>query len=41
MSADRAKTLKEAFRLCDVDPLSGAGLERYYVDLVPMRKNSQ
>ena len=34
----RAKTLKEAFRLCDVDPLSGAGLERYYVDLSPVRK---
>ena len=34
----RAKTLKEAFRLCDVDPLLGAGLERYYVDLAPVRK---
>ncbi|PZO47878.1 MAG: hypothetical protein DCF15_18485 [Phormidesmis priestleyi] len=34
----RAKTLKEAFRLCDVDPLLGAGLERYYVDLSPVRK---
>jgi energy-coupling factor transporter ATP-binding protein EcfA2 len=38
MSNFRAKTLKEAFRLCDVDPLSGAGLERYYVDLAPVRK---
>ena len=38
MSDYRAKTLKEAFRLCDVDPLSGAGLERYYVDLVSVRK---
>lgn len=34
----RAKTLKEAFRLCDVNPLSGQGLERYYVDLAPVRK---
>ena len=34
----RAKTLKEGFRLCDVNPLSGAGLERYYVDLTPVRK---
>ncbi len=34
----RAKTLKEAFRLCDVDPLLGAGLERYYVDLSLVRK---
>jgi energy-coupling factor transporter ATP-binding protein EcfA2 len=38
MSNFRAKTLKEAFRLCDVDPLSGEGLERYYVDLSPVRK---
>ena len=38
MSDYRAKTLKEAFRLCDVDPLSGAGIERYYVDLVSVRK---
>ncbi|MGF1568695.1 MAG: ATP-binding protein [Nodosilinea sp.] len=34
----RAKTLKAAFRLCDVNPLSGQGLERYYVDLAPVRK---
>ncbi|MBE9141048.1 ATP-binding protein [Nodosilinea sp. LEGE 07088] len=38
MSDYRAKTLKEAFRLCDVNPLSGPGLERYYVDLAPVRK---
>jgi hypothetical protein len=38
MSDYRAKTLKEAFHLCDVNPLSGAGLERYYVDLAPIRK---
>ncbi len=34
----RAKTLRDAFRLCDVDPLLGTGLERYYVDLSPVRK---
>lgn len=34
----RAKTLKQAFRLCDVNPLTGQGLERYYVDLAPVRK---
>jgi ABC-type proline/glycine betaine transport system ATPase subunit len=34
----RAKTLRDAFRLCDVDPLVGAGLERYYVDLSAVRK---
>jgi energy-coupling factor transporter ATP-binding protein EcfA2 len=34
----RAKTLKEAFRVCDVNPLSGEGLNRYYVDLAPIRK---
>lgn len=38
MNDYRAKTLKEAFRLCDIDPLSGAGLERYYVDLSSVRK---
>lgn len=34
----RAKTLKQAFRLCDVNPLTGPGLDRYYVDLAPVRK---
>jgi energy-coupling factor transporter ATP-binding protein EcfA2 len=38
MTDYRAKTLKEAFRLCDVEPLVGAGLERYYVDLSVVRK---
>jgi energy-coupling factor transporter ATP-binding protein EcfA2 len=38
MNDYRAKTLKEAFRLCDIDPLSGAGLERYYVDLSSVRR---
>ncbi len=34
----RATTLKTAFRLCSVEPLSGEDLERYYVDLSPVRK---
>jgi energy-coupling factor transporter ATP-binding protein EcfA2 len=38
MNDYRAKTLKEAFQLCDLDPLSGLGLERYYVELAAVRK---
>jgi hypothetical protein len=38
MTDFRAKTLKEAYRICDVSPLTGEGLERYYVDLAPVRK---
>jgi energy-coupling factor transporter ATP-binding protein EcfA2 len=38
MTDYRARTLKEAFRVCDIDPLSGEGLERYYVDLADVRK---
>jgi hypothetical protein len=38
MTDYRARTLKEAFRLCDIDPLSGEGLERYYVNLADVRK---
>lgn len=34
----RAKNLKDAFRICSVEPLSGEGLERYYVDLSAVRK---
>jgi energy-coupling factor transporter ATP-binding protein EcfA2 len=34
----RAKNLKDAFRVCKVEPLSGEDLERYYVDLAPVRK---
>jgi energy-coupling factor transporter ATP-binding protein EcfA2 len=34
----RATTLKNAFRICSVEPLSGENLERYYVDLAPVRK---
>jgi energy-coupling factor transporter ATP-binding protein EcfA2 len=38
MTDYRAKTLRDAFRVCDVDPLSGEGLTRYYVDLTAVRK---
>ena len=38
MNDYRAKTLKDAFRFCDVNPLSEDGLARYYVDLTPARK---
>jgi predicted ATP-dependent serine protease len=34
----RAKTLRDAFRICDVQPLSDEGLERYYVDLSQVRR---
>jgi energy-coupling factor transporter ATP-binding protein EcfA2 len=34
---ERAKTLKEAFRACDLGPLMGENLGRYYVDLYKVR----
>ncbi|MBW4570047.1 MAG: AAA family ATPase [Tolypothrix carrinoi HA7290-LM1] len=34
---NRATTLKAAFRACDVGPLVGADIERYYVDLSNVR----
>jgi len=33
----RAKTLKEAFQLCDAGPLEAEALERYYVELSSVR----
>jgi len=33
----RATNLREAYRLCDVQPLSGENLKRYYVDLAEVR----
>lgn len=33
LPANRAKTLKEAYRACDVKPLTGESIARYYVDL--------
>ena len=38
MTDYRAKTLKDAFRRCDLNPLAGEGLKRYYVDLSAVRK---
>lgn len=35
---ERASTLKAAYRICNVEPLSGEDLERYYVDLSAVRK---
>lgn len=37
LPANRATTLKEAFRACDVGPLVGRGVERYYVNLSEVR----
>ncbi|MBW4448249.1 MAG: AAA family ATPase [Spirirestis rafaelensis WJT71-NPBG6] len=34
---NRATTLKAAFRVCDVKPLEGPDIERYYVDLSNVR----
>ena len=33
LPANRAKTLKEAYRACDFKPLTGENIARYYVDL--------
>ena len=37
-TADRADTLKTAFRICNVGPLEGEDIGRYYVDLSAVRK---
>ncbi|NMF83455.1 AAA family ATPase [Nodosilinea sp. P-1105] len=37
-ASDRATTLKTAYRACNVDPLSGDAIARYYVDLSAVRK---
>lgn len=34
---NRAKTLKEAYRICEVKPLAGEDIQRYYVDLSAVR----
>ncbi|MEQ9625204.1 P-loop NTPase fold protein [Coleofasciculus chthonoplastes] len=36
----RANTLKAAFKACDLAPLEPAEMDRYYVDLSPVRKSS-
>ncbi len=38
MSDYRAKTLRDGFRRCGPNPLSGNELAQYYVDLTPVRK---
>ncbi|MEH2072219.1 MAG: P-loop NTPase fold protein [Nostoc sp.] len=40
MNHQRANTLKTAFQVCNVEPLEGADMERYYVDLSAVRKTS-
>ncbi|MDF5739759.1 hypothetical protein [Nostoc sp.] len=40
MNHQRANTLKAAFQVCNVEPLEGADMERYYVDLSGVRKTS-
>ena len=35
---DRATTIKKAFRACNVEPLVGEAIARYYVDLSAVRK---
>jgi hypothetical protein len=37
LPANRAKTLKEAYRACDVKPLTGENMARYYVELSAVR----
>ena len=37
LPTNRAKTLKEAYRACDVKPLTGDDIARYYVDLSAVR----
>ena len=39
LAPQRATTLKEAFRICDVAPLAGEDLKRYYVPLDELRKS--
>lgn len=37
LPTNRAKTLKEAYRACDVKPLAGDDIARYYVNLSAVR----
>src|SRR4028118_717133 len=37
LPANRAKTLNEAYRACEVNPLTGENIARYYVDLSAVR----
>lgn len=38
LPANRTTTLEETFHACDVVPLSGDDIDRYYVDLSPVRR---
>ena len=38
LSPNRATNLREAYRICTPEPLMGADIERYYVDLSSVRK---
>ncbi|MDZ8185493.1 MAG: AAA family ATPase [Nostoc sp. ChiSLP02] len=38
MNHQRANTLRDAFQVCNVEPLEGEDIERYYVDLSAVRK---
>ncbi|MHC5779058.1 P-loop NTPase fold protein, partial [Nostoc sp.] len=40
MNHQRANTLRDAFQVCNVEPLEGTDMERYYVDLSAVRKTS-
>ena len=38
LAPERANTLKTAYRICNVEPLQGEDIARYYVDLSEVRK---
>ena len=40
LSPNRADTLKTAFRICNLEPLQGEDLDRYYLDLSAVRNTS-
>ncbi len=40
LAPDRAKDLKSAYRICNVKPLEGEDLDRYYVDLSEVRNTN-
>ena len=39
LPANRAKTLKEAYRACEVKPLTGENIARYCVDLAAVAQH--
>ena len=40
LAAERANTLKTAYRICNIEPLQGEDIARYYVDLSEVRKTN-